>query len=62
MSPFVRRGDIITSVRSVKKAYHTSDFLLTSYHPETKNLDIQSTKMGITLVRIVEKSSLTNLT
>ena len=30
---------VITSVRSVEKAYHTSNFTLTSYmyHPETKN-------------------------
>jgi len=28
----------LNSVRSVKKACHTSDFLLTSYHPESKNL------------------------
>jgi hypothetical protein len=27
---------VITSVRNVEKAYHTSDFSLTSYHPETK--------------------------
>jgi hypothetical protein len=37
----------ITSVRSVEKACHTSDFSLTRYHPETKNF---------------EKSSLSNLT
>ena len=29
---------VLNSVRSVKKACHTSDFLLTSYHPESKNL------------------------
>ena len=29
---------VITSVRSVEEACHTSDFSLTSYHLETKNL------------------------
>ena len=41
---------------------HTSDFSLTSYHPETKNINkFEVQKMGITLVKIVETSSLSNL-
>jgi hypothetical protein len=28
---------VITSVRSVEKVYHTSDFSLTSYHPEIRD-------------------------
>ena len=37
---------VITSVRSVKKAYHTSDFSLTSYHLESKNLATLKYKKG----------------
>jgi hypothetical protein len=37
---------VVTSVRSVKKAFHTSDFSLTSNHPETKNLANLKYKKG----------------
>ena len=37
---------VITSVRSVEKAYHTSDFSLTSYHLESKNFATLKYKKG----------------
>jgi hypothetical protein len=53
---------VITSVRSVEKAYHTSDFSLTSYHPETKSLINLKYKKGHNSGKIVKKSPLSNLT
>jgi hypothetical protein len=54
IAPFSTRtlNLLITSVRSVKKAYHTSGFSLTSYHLEIKNKEIWSTKRHITLVKL----------
>jgi hypothetical protein len=37
---------VITSVRSVEKAYHTSDFSLTSYLPEAKKIANLKYKKG----------------
>jgi hypothetical protein len=45
---------VITSVRSVKKAYHISDFSLTSYNPETKNSSYLKYKKGHNSGKIVE--------
>jgi hypothetical protein len=43
---------VITSVRSVKKAYHISDFSLTVTIQKPKIHHIWSTKRGITLVKL----------
>jgi hypothetical protein len=42
---------VITSVRNVEKACHTSDFSLTSYHPGTKNSANLKTKRRGTITR-----------